>query len=158
MSITHAIERLARVFALLNPSRQKRMFLLRRRDAPWEVVDTKEVQPVPTFYDDEDVNIVSLSENETRGTYVFDLNKLRGASSDADSLDWRKALVFARQRLLEEVQKRDYNCLLIEGWCITVLRRGKQHRLQIEYNGRGALANGKLEVRDPPFIELLGAA
>ncbi len=53
VSITYALERLARVFALLNPSRKKRMFLLRRRDAPWEVVDTKEVQPVPTFYDDE---------------------------------------------------------------------------------------------------------
>lgn len=26
---------------------------LRRRDSPWEVVDHKTVQPVPTFYDDE---------------------------------------------------------------------------------------------------------
>ena len=30
-----------------------RVLVLRRREAPWEVVDHKVVQPVPTFDDDE---------------------------------------------------------------------------------------------------------
>jgi hypothetical protein len=30
-----------------------RAIVLRQRDVPWEVVDHKVVQPVPTFYDDE---------------------------------------------------------------------------------------------------------
>ena len=33
---------------------------LRRRDPPWEVVDSKVVQPVPMFYDDEGMSSYSV--------------------------------------------------------------------------------------------------
>ncbi|EJD04365.1 uncharacterized protein FOMMEDRAFT_83102 [Fomitiporia mediterranea MF3/22] len=142
---------------------------LRRRDAPWEVVDHKSVQPVPTFYDDEDVDIIHLSSAETRGTYVFESHS--GASSKRSS-GWasqstrsgaehgRKALIFARQQLLREVAKKDCNVLLLEGWSLTVLRKGKRVRFEVQYSGRGALAAGKPDIahRQPPFIELLGPA
>ena len=97
----------------------------------------------------------------------------------------RKALIFARQQLLEEMAKKDCNVLLCEGyvnhfrrvvddhnltssiciimsysWHLTVLRRGKQYRIEVQYKGRGALARGKptMTHRQPPFIELLGPA
>ncbi|THH12144.1 hypothetical protein EW145_g167 [Phellinidium pouzarii] len=158
-----------------------RAFSLRRRDAPWEVVDHKVVQSVPTFYDDEgeDVDILRLSAAETRGTYVFELhsggdkkrssrNKGPVPSANAKAsiarteaeLNGRKALIFARQQLLAEVAKRDYNVLLQEGWCLTVLRKGKRTRIEVQYNGRGALACGKpaFRPRQPPFMDLLGSA
>ncbi|OCB91303.1 hypothetical protein A7U60_g1470 [Sanghuangporus baumii] len=141
---------------------------LRRRDAPWEVVDYKHVQPVPTFFDDEDVDILHVSAGETRGTYVFELHtgsasKRPGRTTTridtvVDSEHRRKALIFARKQLLAEVAKKDCNMLLLEGWCLTVLRKGKRIRIEVQYNGRGALAIGKpdLAERHPPFIELLG--
>lgn len=176
---------------------------IRRPESPWEVVDHKVVQPVPTFYDDEgmcshlpfrpictliliiisflfvckpliDIDILRLSSTETRGKYVFDLhgtfkvNKRASKKSkpraqmvreeQAKCDAGRKALIFARQQLLDEVAKKDYNVLLLEGWSLTILRKGKHCRIEVQYNGRGALAGGKpnLAQRPPPFLELLG--
>ncbi|KAI5119932.1 hypothetical protein M0805_000897 [Coniferiporia weirii] len=148
------------------------IFSLRRRDVPWEVVDCKVVQSVPTFYDDEDVDIIRLSAAETRGTYVFELrtgaSKRQGKKKGLDSCTdaalvgehGRKALIFARQQLLAEVAKRNYNVLLQEGWSLTVFRSGKRYRIEVQYSGRGVLAAGKptLAHRQPPFMELLGPA
>ncbi|KAH8120632.1 hypothetical protein DFH11DRAFT_1499084 [Phellopilus nigrolimitatus] len=138
-----------------------RVFLLQRREAPWEVVDSKSVQPVPSFFDDEDVDILRLSAAETRGTYVFEQrpSKSKGPYVHADA-DGRKALIFAREQLLAEVAKKDCNVLLLEGWRVTIMRKGKRQRIEVQYNGRGALATGKpaLARRQPPFMELLGSA
>ena len=41
-------------------------------------------------------------------------------------------------------------------WRLTVLRKGKRSRIEIQYNGRGALAIGKISPRQPPFVDLLG--
>jgi len=134
-----------------------KLLRLRRRDAPWEVVDHKTVQSVPTFFDDEDIDIVRLSGAETRGTYVFDLrDDAFNAGPEADPEQRRhRALIFARQQLLAAVAKQNYNVLLFEGWNLTVLRKGKRWRLEVQYTGRGAHALGKLEPRLPPFMELL---
>lgn len=73
-----------------------------------------------------DIDIVRLSSTETRGKYVFDLHgaykrsgkKSRTARRENDNAKCeagRKALIFARQQLLEEVNKKDCNVLLLEG-------------------------------------------
>lgn len=60
-----------------------------------------------------DIDILRLSETETRGKYIFDV-QLDGEPN------WRlhKALIFARQQLLDEIAKRDCNVLLLEG-CVS---------------------------------------
>jgi len=126
------------------------MFLkFRRKEIPWEVVDSHAVEPVPMYYDDEDLDIVSVGDADTCGTYVFDVKRVGNP-------DLRHAVVFARQQLLDEVSKKGYNVLLLESWKLTVLRRGKQNRIQVEYNGRPATAIGKIPApRQPPFMQVL---
>ena len=75
-----------------------------------------------------DIDILRLSSTETRGKYVFDLHgaykrpnkKSRRKSMTRDDVNakceaGRKALIFARQQLLDEVAKKDFNVLLLEG-------------------------------------------
>ncbi|TDL28738.1 hypothetical protein BD410DRAFT_712419 [Rickenella mellea] len=124
---------------------------LRRRELPWEVVDYKVVEPVPMFYDDEDIDIVLVSECETRGTYVFDINEL-GKWHAARSLE------FSRQQLLRELSNKGYNSLISEGWSMTVLRKGKRHRMVVQYDGRGAIISGKFDPRPPPFLDMLNSS
>ena len=75
-----------------------------------------------------DIDILRLSSTETRGKYVFDLHgvykrpnkKSRRKSMTRDDVNTkceagRKALIFARQQLLDEVAKKDCNVLLLEG-------------------------------------------
>ena len=105
------------------------MFLprLRRKEAPWEVVDNKFVDPSPTYYGDESVphslfattvstdsrplelEIDSVSHSDMRGTYVFDM-KIRHSGIQ----ELQKAVRFSRQQLLREAAKRGYNILLVE--------------------------------------------
>ncbi|KAJ6627165.1 hypothetical protein B0H10DRAFT_423093 [Mycena sp. CBHHK59/15] len=120
-------------------------------EVPWEVVESKTVEPVPTYYDeDKDVDIVSVGEADTCGTYVFDVEQLKNAA------DLRNVVVFARQQLLNEVGKKGYNTLLLESWNLTIYRRGKRHRVQVEYNGRPARVVGDLPPqRPPPFLQIL---
>lgn len=100
-----------------------------------------------------ELDVLSVGDADTCRTYVFDVKRLIGKS------ELRDAVVFARQQLLQEVTKKGYNVLLLErcvlvaapvalrisslfySWKLTVLRRGKQNRIQVEYNGRGQLAN-----------------
>ena len=124
-----------------------------------------------------DIDILRLSSTETRGKYVFDLHGTYKAKTkrtfkksnrnsqmvreeNAKCEAGRKALIFARQQLLDEVAKKDCNVLLLEGWSLTILRKGRHCRIEVQYNGRGALADGKpdLAQRPPPFLELLGQA
>jgi len=128
------------------------MFNFRRRETPWEVVDSKAVEPVPLYYEleDDDLDIVALGEVDTRGTYVFEGNHTKKC------IDPRDAVVFAQQQLLKETAKKGFNVLLLESWQLTVFRRGKQQRIEVQYSARPARALGKLpKQRSPPFMGVL---
>ncbi|KAF4605433.1 hypothetical protein EYR40_004217 [Pleurotus pulmonarius] len=127
------------------------LFTFRRREVPWEVVDSKSVHPVPMYYEDEDIDIVTVAEADTCGTYVFDVKNWKRGN------ELRNAVLFAQKQLLKNVSNNGYNVLLLESWQLTVLRRGKHHRVEVRYNGRPARAVGKQPSRrPPPFIGVLG--
>jgi hypothetical protein len=112
------------------------MFNFRRRETPWEVVDSKAVDPVPLYYDFEDdgalvscsheskkqadmfhyqdLEIVTVGDADTRGTYVFEGNQSK------KSIDPRDAVVFAQQQLLKEAVKKGFNILLLERYVFIV--------------------------------------
>jgi len=122
----------------------------RRKDTPWEVVDSKAVEPVPMYYDDEDLDIVRVGETDKCGTYVFEVKHL------PKDYHLRNAVFFAREQLLQEAAKTDFNVLLLESWNLTLYRRGKQYRVEVRYTGRPAHALGKIPSRrPPPFIRVL---
>lgn len=114
------------------------------------MVDSKAVKPVYMYYDDEDsLDIVAVSDVDTRGTYLFDVNHLTCVAL-------RNAVTFSRQQLIQEVAKKDFNVLLLESWRLTIFRRGKSHRIEIMYSGRPAQVLGKLpHLPPPPFIDVL---
>ncbi|KAJ8508081.1 hypothetical protein ONZ45_g9605 [Pleurotus djamor] len=150
------------------------LFRFRRREAPWEVVDSKSVNPVPMYYEDEgepllflhiehcaeahlpfvnlvDFDIISTATSDTCGTYVFDVKHWKRGN------ELRNAVLFAQKQLLQSAAKQGYNILLLESWRITILRKGKHHRVEVWYSGRPARAEGKLPSRRaPPFIGVLG--
>ncbi|KIY45341.1 hypothetical protein FISHEDRAFT_49449 [Fistulina hepatica ATCC 64428] len=120
------------------------------RIRPWEVVTQASVRPVPMFYDDEDLDIVASSDADTVGTYVFEVRHVEQPTS------LQNAVVFARQQLLQEVAKKGYNILLVESWSLTLHRRGKQHRIEVQYTGRPARVSGKPpRARPPPYMGVL---
>jgi len=128
------------------------MFNFRRRETPWEVVDSKAVEPVPLYYEyeDDDLDIVTVGEANTRRTYVFDVN------SSKKNIDLRDTVVFAQQQLLQETIKKGFNILLFESWQLTIYRRGKQRRIEVQYSARPGVALGKLPTRrSPPFVSVL---
>ncbi|KAJ6519590.1 hypothetical protein C8R45DRAFT_1204736 [Mycena sanguinolenta] len=125
------------------------LFHFRRKEVPWEVVDSKAIEPVH-MYDEEDFDVASVGEVDTCGTYFFQVGQLK------DATDLKNAVVFARQQLLTEVGKRGFNVLLSESWDLTLYRRGKRHRVQVNYGGRPARVVGKLpSLRPPPFMQVL---
>ncbi|KAJ7655054.1 hypothetical protein DFH06DRAFT_1092104 [Mycena polygramma] len=127
------------------------LFNFRRKEIPWEVVDSKAIEPVPTYYDeDKELDIVSVGDVDTCGTYVFHVEQLKNVA------ELRNAVVFAQQQLLKEVAKKGFNALLSESWNLTIFRRGKRHRVQVEYAGRPARIEGDLPpLRPPPFMQVL---
>ncbi|KXN84785.1 hypothetical protein AN958_12079, partial [Leucoagaricus sp. SymC.cos] len=131
------------------------MFLrLRRKEQPWEVVDCKAVEPVPMYYDDEDLDVLFISGADTRGTYVFDVRSHNGQSRYGYQLG--KAVMFAQQQLLREVEKKGFDMLLIEGWSLTLLRKGKRNRLEVQYRARAAKSRiPRKHHRPPPFMGVL---
>jgi hypothetical protein len=110
------------------------MFInFRRKEQPWEVVDCKAVNPVLMYGDDddegefdprriidynltappaEDLDVHRISDVVTHGTYVFDLSYKHGPPG----LQLQRALSFAQQQLLREVEKKGFNILLVEGY------------------------------------------
>jgi len=129
-----------------------------------------------------------MSETETRGTYVFDIRS--GTEHCGHHL--RRLVVFAQHQLLREVKKRGFDVLLTEGygshrrsiydangalyfrrWTLTLLRKGKHQRAEVQYIARGqcepcatefdvhglfpAAKIGKpcRHYRPPPFMEVL---
>jgi hypothetical protein len=59
-----------------------------------------------------DVDVLFVSEVDTHGTYVFDVRSHNGHHG------LRKAITFAQQQLLREVEKRGFDILLIEGYVV----------------------------------------
>ncbi|KAF8203290.1 hypothetical protein BJ912DRAFT_1037728 [Pholiota molesta] len=126
------------------------MMLFRRKEMPWEVVESQSVDPVPMYYDDEDLDLIYIKRSNVQRKYVLDVRNDQHLQSEL-----QKAIVFARNQLLEEIKRNGYNILLLESWHITVLRRAKLHRVEVEYNGRPAIAMNTLKERHPPFMEVL---
>ncbi|KAJ7706429.1 hypothetical protein B0H17DRAFT_1002123 [Mycena rosella] len=129
------------------------LFNFRRKEVPWEVVDSKAIEPVSMYYDEDKgayLDIVSVGDADTCGTYVFHVEQLKNAE------DLRNAVVFAREQLLQNIGKKGFNVLLSESWNLTIYRRGKRHRVEVEYNGRPARVLGDLPtLRPPPFMQVL---
>ncbi|KAJ7630707.1 hypothetical protein FB45DRAFT_916325 [Roridomyces roridus] len=137
----------------------------RRREIPWEVVDRKAIKPVFYEGDDDDegpslplLPCVAVASVLTQATDI-DIASVSDADTSPavdDAAELRKAVVFARQQLLQTIQKKNFNALLSESWNLTILRRGKRHRVQVEYTGRPARLVGKVPaLRPPPFIQIL---
>ncbi|KAF9480445.1 hypothetical protein BDN70DRAFT_877582 [Pholiota conissans] len=126
------------------------MTFFRRKETPWEVVGSQSVDPIPMYYDDEDLDLIYVKNTNVQRKYVIDVKKDQDLQNEL-----QKAIVFARAQLLEEVKKNGYNILLLESWHITVLRKAKLHRVEVEYNGRPAIALNTLKERHPPFIQVL---
>lgn len=124
----------------------------RRKEQPWEVVDCRAVEPVPSYHDDEDLDVLFISKTETRGTYVFDIR-----SRTEQHL--RRLVIFAQQQLLREVKKRGLNTFLTEGWTLTLLRKGKHQRVEVQYIARAAkIGKPCRHHRPPPFMGVLCSA
>ncbi|KAF9644693.1 hypothetical protein BDM02DRAFT_3068367, partial [Thelephora ganbajun] len=126
-------------------------FFRRRRREPatsWEVVEYKIVEPVPVCdEDEEDLDISIVAEEDMTRSFVFDFTKATQATN---------AVAFARQLLLQEIAKRNYNMLLTEGWEFVLSRKGRDHRAEVRYTGRPAYAEGKSrKQRPPPFVGML---
>ncbi|KAI0639190.1 hypothetical protein C8Q77DRAFT_1152185 [Trametes polyzona] len=126
----------------------RRLFHNRSTD-PWEVVDCKAIEAVSAYTDDEieDMQIVRVYSSPVHATYVFDLK---------NTADLRRAVVFARQKLLQEAARKEYNVFLTEGWSVTHLRKGKKHRAEVRYTARPAYAVAKkIRTPPPPFLAML---
>ncbi|KAF8139945.1 hypothetical protein EV363DRAFT_1311197 [Boletus edulis] len=127
-----------------------RWFRRRKRDQPWEVVGCEIVEPVLMF-DESEIDIVRIGAYDTCRKYIFDFK--RHVPDGDQSVN---ALLFSQQQLLQEVAKKHYNVLLLEGWTLTRLRRGKHNRLEVDYIGRAGYVSGKPPAsRRPPFIAVL---
>jgi hypothetical protein len=107
-----------------------------------------------------DLDIAVIGETDTQGTYVFEVNH-----PNVDLL--RRVVVFARRQLMQEITKKGYNILVVEGfvnqaiflilpwvtvvtsWRLTTYRRGKQCRVEVQYRGR------RESIPSPTFIVLM---
>ncbi|CAE6490651.1 unnamed protein product [Rhizoctonia solani] len=130
----------------------------------WEVVDHKEVKPTPAYYDQEDLQILKIHDSDIAGQYEFEMRS---------DFRCRQALEAARLELLHQIKKDHCNVLLVEGWKLTKLRRGREMRIRVHYHGkilhlwpsnllthmifsgRPARAAGNVRHRYPPFMEVL---
>lgn len=102
--------------------------LFRRKETPWEVVESHSVDPVPMYYDDEgrylphscqgalvnypfspDLDLIFAKDSNVLRKFVLDVQKGKVLQEEL-----QKAVVFARERLLEEIKKNGYNVLLLE--------------------------------------------
>lgn len=171
--------------------------LFRRKEIPWEVVDSRSVDPVYTYYEDDsegrtrrllqkkvhvdscpiDFQIVAIKDTSITRTYLLDVkDDTRG------SADLRKAVVFAREQLLQEAKENGYNILWLEryyppyfflefsvryllrrSWQVTLLRKGRLYRVEVRYMGRRKLINNSEKPRNriivlKPFILIAARA
>jgi hypothetical protein len=156
------------------------VFVVKRHEKPWEVVDNKTVEPVPLFDEDDgafpilpgrdetasyfcfaDIDIIYVHKTRVVRTFVFDVRR---------DQDLENSLLFAQQQFFEEVQRKGYNALWSEGcvqrvllprldrllisdyyrWQLTLLRKAKRHRVEVKYTGQPACLTGKAVQHHPP--------
>ncbi|KAH9996566.1 hypothetical protein BJV77DRAFT_154024 [Russula vinacea] len=112
------------------------VFVSKRQEKPWEVVDSKAVEPVSLFDEDdsEDIDIIYVHETRVVRTFVFDVRKDK---------DVENSVLFAQQQFIEEVQRKGYNAFWTEGWQLTLLRKAKRHRVEVKYIGQPACLMAK---------------
>ncbi|KAF8807188.1 hypothetical protein BYT27DRAFT_7099497 [Phlegmacium glaucopus] len=127
--------------------------LFRRKEIPWEVVDSRSVDPVCMYYDDdsEDLEIVAIRDTSITRTYLLDVKHDAWKSA-------HQAVIFAREQLLQEAKKNGYNILWLESWRVTLLRKVRSYRVEVQYRARPARALNKVPDRHPPFMALLQTA
>ena len=108
------------------------VFVSKKHEKPWEVVDSKAVEPVPLydeeegtlrsvsvlsgsaqssftdlmFITDSEIDIIYVHEARVVRTYVFDVRKDK---------DVENSVQFAQQQFLEEIQRKGYNSFWTEG-------------------------------------------
>jgi len=123
------------------------IFVVKRHEKPWEVVDSKTVEPVPLFDEDDDIDIIYVHETWVVRTFVFDVRKDK---------DLENSLLFAQQQFFEEVRRKGYNALWSEGWQLTLLRKAKRYRVEVKYTGQPACLTSKADQsHQPPFLAVL---
>ncbi|KAH9982244.1 hypothetical protein BGW80DRAFT_1433680 [Lactifluus volemus] len=114
------------------------VFVVKKQEKPWEVVDSKAVEPVALFDEEDDLDIIYVHETRVVRTYVFDVRK---------DHDLENSL---------EVQRKGYNAFWSEGWQLTLLRKAKRHRVEVKYIGQPACLTGKsVQPQKPPFLPVL---
>ncbi len=65
------------------------------------------------IHDTDSLDIVAVSDADTRGTYVFEVNHLTRTAL-------RNAVTFSRQQLIHQVAKKGFNVLVLERWvCVS---------------------------------------
>ena len=111
------------------------VFVSKKHEKPWEVVDSKAVEPVALydeeegmcnfvakrstslltlFITDSEMDIIYVHETRVVRTYVFDVRKDK---------DVENSVQFAQQQFLEEIQRKGYNSFWTEGYVEHVLLR-----------------------------------
>ncbi|EIN13573.1 hypothetical protein PUNSTDRAFT_57635 [Punctularia strigosozonata HHB-11173 SS5] len=126
----------------------------RKPEAAWEVVDHRMVNPVPMLDEEEGsadvLELVDIADEELRATYLFDVHRL-------SKTQLRNAVAFAQHQLREELEHSgEFNVFMMEGWQLTLLRKGKKFRIKIQYRGLPARVIGKTSPPEPPpFLDLL---
>ncbi|KAI0824130.1 hypothetical protein BC628DRAFT_1420233 [Trametes gibbosa] len=126
----------------------RRLFHNRSTD-PWEVVERTAIEAVSAYSEEEieDMQIIRVHSATVQATYTFDLK---------NDTDLRRAVVFARQKLLQEAARKEYNVFLKEGWSVARLRKGKRQRAEICYTAQPAYAvTKKMRTPLPPFLAML---
>ncbi|KAI0336038.1 hypothetical protein GY45DRAFT_1316074 [Cubamyces sp. BRFM 1775] len=125
------------------------MRLFQRSPEPWEVVECRAIDPVPTYDQKEleGMQITRVCSAPMHRTYIIDLKH---------EADLQRAVKCARQKLMQEVSEKEYNLFLTEGWSISHLRRGKYHRAEVRYTARPAYApTADARTAEPPFLAML---
>jgi hypothetical protein len=111
------------------------VFVSKKHEKPWEVVDSKAVEPVALFDEEEgmcdfvlnglllylfyfitdsEIDIIYVHETRVVRTYVFDVRKDK---------DVENSVQFAQQQFLEEIQRKGYNSFWTEGCVEHVFQR-----------------------------------
>ncbi|PSR71294.1 hypothetical protein PHLCEN_2v12808 [Hermanssonia centrifuga] len=115
-----------------------------RKEAPWEVVDCHAVTPISMWDDIEELEVVRMHDADMSFKIEHDIQR---------STDLQKVLQVARYHLMEQAFQHNFNVLLVEGWRLTLMRKGKKYRVEVVYTGRPAYAMGKdTRVPAPPFL------
>ncbi|KAI9057186.1 hypothetical protein FKP32DRAFT_1638596 [Trametes sanguinea] len=125
------------------------MRLFHQDTEAWEVVDSKAVEPIPVYSENElqELQVARVHNTSMHRTYMFDLKH---------AADLPSAVVFARNKLLQEAAEKEYGIFITEGWSVTHLRKGKDHRAEVRYTARPASVLSKdIPSREPPFLAIL---